>query len=176
MLNSTALLWLALGIAMFALGASAWLATHGKIGEAALMAGFVVTAVAFGSSRPRLPPIFTLLFALAAGINALGYVLELWHNPVWFDEVVHVLTPFTIVAAIGWLSIKRTGKPSHYLAKMVLVGIALGLAWEAFEWMIGIIGTFQDTLLDLLMDTIGATLASWFSLSVYPSEPSFHQK
>lgn len=133
------------------------------IGLFALVAG----ALAFIAARDHLPTLFTLLFVLAGLINALGYVLELWRTPHWFDEFVHVYTPFTVTASIGWLLFNRKQwhakeRPLHFILFVTGLGLAIGVAWELFELAIGIIGTTRDTIVDLLCDTVGAIAAGIF--------------
>lgn len=175
MLDSNGLRYAGFVLTFLSLLAAGWLALQGRWFEAAIMAGFVIAAVLFGVWRDRLPSLFTFLFTVAAAINALGYVLELWESPFWFDEAVHVITPFAIVAAIAWLLVKRDeaypiDNPVGYLIKIVLIGLAIGLLWEGFEWIMGIVGTWKDTRIDLLMDTIGALLAALFCLAVARSD------
>ncbi len=169
MLNSDGLRYAGFGLTLLSCLAAVWLAMQGRWFEAAIMGGFVLAALLFASWRERLPSLFTFLFTLAAVINALGYVLELWKTPSWFDETVHVITPFAIVAAIAWLLVQRgvvgpTEQPVRYLLKIVLIGLGIGVLWEGFEWAIGIVGSWNDTLIDLLMDGIGAIFAALFCL------------
>lgn len=171
MLNSNGLRYAGFGLTFLSLLVAAWLALQGRWFEAAIMAGFVLAALLFSVWRDRLPSLFTFLFTVAAAINALGYVLELWKTPFWFDEGVHVITPFTIVAAIAWLLVKRDHaypikNPAGYLLEILLIGLAIGVLWEGFEWAIGIVGTWNDTLIDPTMDMLGALLASLFCLAV----------
>lgn len=153
-----------------ALLAAVYLALQGRWGDATLLGGFVVAAALFARWRERLPSLFTFLFTLAAAINAAGYAFDLFQSPIWFDEFVHIVTPFAIVAALAWLLIKRNdvdpvSNTGTYFAKIVLLGILIGLLWEGFEWLIGIIGTRQDTLTDLAMDGVGSILAAIFCRS-----------
>jgi hypothetical protein len=175
MLDRNSLRYAGFGLTFLSLFAAGWLTVQGRWFEAAIMAGFVFVAVLLGIWRDRLPSLFTFLFALAAVINALGYVLELWKSPFWFDEAVHVITPFAIVGAIAWILVKRDNaypvtNPGGYLLKIVLIGLVIGVLWEGFEWAIGIVGNWNDTLLDLLMDGIGTLLAALFCLSAARSE------
>lgn len=48
---------------------------------------------------------------------------------------------------------------SFYLPIIVATGLLVGLVWEAFEFPIGMIGGVEDTLVDLLMDALGAFCA-----------------
>ena len=45
----------------------------------------------------------------------------------------------------------------------LLAGLILGLVWEGFEWVIGIIGNQRDTVVDLAMDCLGAVMAGVLS-------------
>lgn len=106
--------------------------------------------------------LYVALLAGAALVNAAGYVLGLWHEETAFDEAVHLYTSFAVVAAIGRFAPGRWafwGSPPRWWTLIVL-GAALGLAWEAFEWVIGIVGSRRDTLIDLLMDVAGAAAAA----------------
>lgn len=161
-------------LAITALGA-VYMATAGRWISAAGLVGFVALAVAFLLQRDRLPAIFSSLFVLAGLINAAGYAFNLWHNPVWFDELVHFYTSFTVVAAIGWLMFSRTGANAaghslRFVASVTGIGIVLGILWEVFEWAIGIIGTSADTVIDLVMDTLGAAAAGLFCASAAARE------
>lgn len=130
----------------------------------AALGGLVVLAIIFIAQRDKLPSVFTLLFVLAGLINAAGYVYNLWKTPLLFDEFVHFYTSFTIMLAIGWRmfsrsSINAVGHPGHFVLSITALGVALGVLWEIFEWVIGIIGSPADTMNDLVMDTIGALVA-----------------
>ena len=147
--------------------AAGYLLLQSRWVAAAVLGGFVALAAIFIAQRDKLPSIFTLLFVLAGLINAAGYLFNLFKTPVWFDETVHFYTSFTIVAAIGWLlfsatSMSAAGHPWRFPAKVTGLGIVLGILWEIFEWIIGIIGSPSDTLTDLLMDTLGAVAAGLF--------------
>lgn len=169
MLDSNGLRNASIGLTLLSLLAASWLAIPGLWFEATIMGGFVLAALLFAAWRDRLPSLFTFLFTMAAVINAVGYVLELWKTPFWFDETVHVITPFAVVAAIACLLVRRDNvhpikQPVTYLLKIVLIGLGIGVLWEGFEWAIGIIGSWNDTLLDLVMDGIGSSLAALFCL------------
>ena len=135
--------------------------------SAAALGAVALLGTIFIAARDRLPTLFTLLFVVAALVNALGYVLTLWHEGTPFDEIVHGFTSFTVCAAAGWLLLGRTklvsgGQTRRLVSAVAAIGLVLGLLWEAFEWMIGIIGGFEDTVVDLAMDMIGAIAAGLF--------------
>ena len=99
-----------------------------------------------------------LFFTLVvAGVLAVmqQYALEYYLYWVywWFDIVMH---------AIGGLVIGLLVYAAGYrtLLKLVMTVILIGLVWEVFEYAIGVM-TYEDdvlfdTILDLIMDTIGA--------------------
>lgn len=106
--------------------------------------------------------LYLALVATAALVNLAGYLLTLWHEDTVFDEVAHFYTSFAAVAAIGRLALENDWirSTAWRWAALLTSGILLGLGWEAFEYVIGIIGSSHDTLMDLAMDLAGAILAT----------------
>ena len=158
-------------ISQFALLLSAvgalYLAVQTRWAGAAALGAVALLGTLFIAARDRLPSLFTLLFVAAALINALGYILTLWHEATMFDEAVHAFTSFTLCAAVGWLLLSRTKliapeEKVRLALSVVAIGLVLGLLWEAFEWIIGIIGGPRDTIMDLVMDVLGAVVAGLF--------------
>lgn len=146
---------------------SIYIAARGQLLEALVLLALVAGGIVFIAVRDRLPSIFTLLFVLAGLFNALGFVLELWRTPIWFDEFVHVYAPFSVTAGLGWLLFYRSAwkprqRPLRFLAYVAGLGIAIGVGWELFELAIGIIGSTRDTVIDLLCDSAGAIAAGVF--------------
>lgn len=117
---------------------------------------------------------YIALLALAGLVNAAGYVLSLWHDETVFDELVHLFTTFAVTAALGKaLATKRATRPStRFGVQLVGLALALGLLWEAFEWLIGMVGSRHDTLMDLAMDLAGATLAAIFIPALFADKTS----
>jgi hypothetical protein len=149
-------------------GAAAYFAAAHDWYKAAALSGLALLGGAFIAAKTRLPSLFTLLFLLAALVNTSGYLFDLWKTPLWFDEFVHAFTSFTIAAAIGWVALARTRMRAEANGwKLTLavtgIGLVLGIVWEVFEWIIGIIGSPADTVVDLIMDSIGALLAGIFA-------------
>lgn len=163
-LNSPVFSALSLSILAATAAAAIYLLAMGRWVGATVLAGFILLAVFFIAQRDRLPAMFSFLFVTAGLANAAGYVFDLWQMPVWFDEAVHFFTSFTVLTAFGWLLFNRTNmNAAAHAVKFVLVvagaGVVLGILWEAFEWIIGIIGSPADTLVDIVMDTFGSIAA-----------------
>ena len=114
--------------------------------------------------QPALPSGIMLLLIVAVTVNAAGYIIGLWHERTMFDEFVHAFTTFAGMTALIWMA-TRDGRlldgasALSVVAFALFAGLILGLVWEGFEWLIGIIGNQRDTLVDLAMDCLGAATA-----------------
>ena len=130
------------------------------------LATFLVLSIAFLAAQDRLPSLISLLVVVAALINAVGWAWNIFNQVTFYDEFVHAFSSFAVVAALGYLAWTRgylDAKPGS--AKFVLAvtvgGFVLGVLWEMVE-MTFLDLTWTDTLVDLLMDTIGAAVAAAF--------------
>jgi len=152
-----------LAVLGIALGFVARNGMTGQTSDALVWCGIALVAAIIFYVRDTLPPLNGLLLALAAAVNGAGYTMTLWHDQTLFDEVVHGFTTFAGMAAIGWALVHKRGELRDARAALVgtMLGLALllGLLWELFEYLVGIIGTPRDTAIDVLMDMIGASVA-----------------
>ena len=167
MLDHPSFRWMSAAALVAAAGGGLYLAWHERWMEAGALGAVAVLGAIFMAARDRLPAIFTFLFVAAGLVNALGYILSLWHEATLFDEAVHAFTSFTLSAAAGWLLVGSTGlldrgESLRIVFAVAGTGLILGLMWEAFEWAIGIIGGPRDTVMDLVMDLSGAVAAGLF--------------
>lgn len=159
--------WLQILLVVVAAGWAVWLAIQGDLTSAAAFAAVAVFGIVIMAAPEPLPSAFRLLLTAALFINAMGYVLNLWKEGTAFDEAVHALTSFAATAALAWLLLGRTRliearKVMQLVLATLAIGLVLGIAWEGVEWVIGIIGDMRDTMMDLLMDLIGAAVAGLF--------------
>lgn len=169
MLNQTWMRGASIALAAAAALCAAYIALSGALIEAAILAALVIGALAMLLWQDKLPALFTLMFTAVAALNGCGYAFTLWGRPFWFDEVVHLVTPFVVVAAIAWILIRRDeAEPAHnkasYFTKVLVLGLMIGFAWEGFEYLAGIVGSRRDTASDLVMDGLGALAAAAFCL------------
>jgi uncharacterized membrane protein YjdF len=109
-------------------------------------------------------------FAAAAAIalNIAAYAFSLY-DLNGFDEVVHACTFFA--AAIVLQRVLRDDLPhpsrrAAFLFVLVSCSLALGVVWEWMEWSYdfftaqnSILGK-QDTMVDLVVDAVGALVAA----------------
>jgi hypothetical protein len=140
-----------LGIAVLAA------AIQGKWQNATALALFLIVSLVFVVKDDKLPTLFDLLFVLAALLNAGGWVWGWFAAPGPYDELVHGFTIFRQHTLL-------------YLLTITSFGVAIGALWEIAEWSAGkilatdVISSVDDTVIDLIMDTLGAGLAAIISL------------
>lgn len=148
---------------------------QGKWQNAIALGLFLAASVVFMAKDDNLPTLFDLLFVLAALLNAGGWVWGWFYAPGLYDEVVHGFTMFALTLALSFLAY-RSMLPilrQHtllYLLTIASFGLAIGALWETTEWSAGqlmatqVIGTVDDTIIDLMMDALGSVLAAFTSL------------
>lgn len=152
-------------------------ASQGKWKEAIALGVFLLASFAFVALENHLPTIFDMLFVLAALLNAGGWVWDLFYQPGPYDEITHAFTIFSITLALSFFAYGSllTSFRHHkwlYVLTIASFGIAIGAVWEIAEWTAGqilpseVIGSLNDTIIDLVMDLIGAGLAAPLSLWV----------
>lgn len=118
-----------------------------------------------------------VLAAVMLLANVAGYMFDLYQRFWWFDRILHACTLFALTF---WAAVFLCGKAlnvmtDHGLIRLLLiasVGVAVGAWWEVVEWGVdqvrpaNVIKGKYDTVLDLIMDSLGAVLAAWLSLKV----------
>ncbi|MFG0328981.1 MAG: hypothetical protein ACF8PN_03690 [Phycisphaerales bacterium] len=151
------LAWIGVGVQA---GASIWLAAHTNWRGAAVMAGFTVGTIFTLVLRTRLPRLFSLLFVSAGFVNAAGFAWDLFENEncVWYDEAAHAYTSLMVALVISFWMYYGSGRVrpiAVFVTLATLATLGVGIAWEIFEWLVGILGPPRDTVLDLVMDLVG---------------------
>ena len=102
-------------------------------------------------------------------------MFDLYARFWWFDRVLHAATilALTYWSAVFVLRRVLTGVGRHRLllvAVIACVGVAVGAWWEVAEWGLDrvapgdVIKGKYDTVINLVMDTLGAALGAWMSL------------
>ena len=157
-------------------------ATQGNWKGAIALAVFLIASVIFVIKEDRLPTLFDFLFVLAALLNAAGWVWDFFKTIGIYDEITHIYTPFAISLALSFLvfSPMLTVFRSHrilYVLTISSFGIAIGAIWEVIEWTadmfvsMQVVASLDDTITDLIMDSIGAITAAIISLWALPQDP-----
>lgn len=113
---------------------------------------------------------------LVGALNGAGYVFNLWSTVPWYDNVLHAFTSAGVTLLIGvYLApIVVVSSPAGSILLVLLiasVGVALGAMWEVGEWIFDQLYTRgsaipgkTDTIIDLVLDTIGAVSAAAVAL------------
>ena len=134
----------------------------------AILLAFLLASFIFVLKERQLPTLFDLLFVIAALLNAGGWI-GLFYQPGPYDEIVHAFTTFSVTLALSFL-VYEPMLPifrSHrqlYILTITSFGLSIGALWEVFEWVTATINSLDDTIVDLIMDAIGALSASLLSL------------
>ncbi|HEX2992190.1 MAG TPA: hypothetical protein VHO49_16000 [Anaerolineales bacterium] len=125
------------------------------------------------SSREWIVAWGTLTVAIL--VNAAGYILDLYDRFWWFDDAVHAYTSFSLSLLLALLLYGRVlnGARTHsvlFVLAVAVLGGGIGALWEIAEWGYdqwvpenAILGK-TDTIIDLILDTIGALAAGLLSL------------
>ncbi len=117
------------------------------------------------------------LFTLALLGSAAGWVLNLYQKFWFYDEILHVYSIFayTLMTALYVYGLVLTGARTHRLLLVLMIGgigVSLGVVWEIAEWAYdeivrpNIIRGKTDTIVDLIMDALGALLAGFVCLTM----------
>ncbi len=117
-------------------------------------------------------PVVWIVLLIAVAINVAGYVLNLFQQIWWYDDVIH---GFTFFALTLWLALLLYGSvlggaETHAVALVLTItifGLGLGALWEIAEWAYdhlsgpqNVIMGKTETILDFIWDTIGAFVAA----------------
>lgn len=110
-----------------------------------------------------------LLAVVALVANVAGYALNLYKAAWWFDRVLHAGSLFALTFWLSAIAFARGLRAEHRVIAFVLfaaAGIASGAVWELIEWGFdqlqpaNIIKGKHDSMLDIVMDSIGALAAA----------------
>ncbi|MFB6301060.1 MAG: hypothetical protein ABEH65_12460 [Halobacteriales archaeon] len=133
----------------------------------------------------QMDPALTLWITSAVFLHALGTVglpgseLSFYRSVWWWDHLTHALSS-SIVAGVGYATVRafdihddRIHIPSQVMFVFILLFVlAFGVFWEVIEFVIGLIAAMagtgsvltqyglNDTMLDLVFDTIGAIIVA----------------
>ena len=132
-----------------------------------------------------LDPALTLWITSAVFLHAVGVIGLPWAETNfyqgiwWWDHLTHALSS-SIVAAVGYTTVRALDRhsediylPSRFIFVFILLFVlAFGVLWEVLEFTITLVATatgndtiltqygLDDTMLDLVFDTIGAVIVA----------------
>lgn len=131
-----------------------------------------------------------VMLAVSALIDLAGFVFGLFYAGIFYDNLAHFLTSFSLVALAAELYFRRglvsqgsVPRITHRYALAVGAALAFagGVAWEAFEILLNlafpetIYNPPLDTVVDTVFGTAGGALGLWRTASRFglmPRQPS----
>jgi hypothetical protein len=120
--------------------------------------------------------LFWETFFLLAAVGVIHYIAQTY-NLYWsvyeFDSFVHFLAGMTVSLFFSWLYFFSGffNPPDRNLLNFLIVSVVgtifIGISWETFELLIGEALMQKaaypyDTMMDLIMDFLGATTACFY--------------
>ncbi|MEP9365040.1 hypothetical protein ABLE68_18900 [Nocardioides sp. CN2-186] len=114
--------------------------------------------------RPTPPYGAFTLVMLPFLVDVTGNSLDLYDSIVWWDDFNHFFNWFLLLTGIGLIICTRVQPDWAVVLLVAGLGSALALGWELGEWYTFIRhGTeietaYEDTLGDMTLGTVGATL------------------
>jgi len=103
-------------------------------------------------------------------LTSPGYGLNWFYGANPFDEVVHLFNGVLLGAIMGALLLADR-RPRTTLRLLCLgfgFGVAVGVAWEVFEWATDLIGDWQDTWTDIVLGAFGSAFGAVAARAVSP--------
>jgi hypothetical protein len=114
-------------------------------------------------------PSFVVLLLITT-LHWFGFLYDYYSDIWWYDIILHFLGGLWVFLFTLWfLFTQYIKKLLDYVSirDLVFFVLIVGISWEIFELIMGFEsisnkGYISDTLLDLIMDIIGATIGSLF--------------
>ena len=130
-------------------------------------------------SRPALLRKLATYIVVLALLNLLGTIFHWYETLWWFDMPMHFLGGVCVMylCVVSAWPLLRKGMPvAPYIRRCVLAGIALGLLWELFEYILyrysgGPVFIPLDSLSDVFFDCAGICAAA-FAIVPFISQPA----
>ncbi len=114
------------------------------------------------------------LILLCTLLNGAGFLWDIFEPVPLYDEIAHIITPFTLVAVTAEI-IYRTGgddeffdTPRHALLTGSVIGFVGATGWEGIEILLdylfpaaSIDHALPDTIFDIVLGVIGGAAGAW---------------
>ncbi len=119
---------------------------------------------------PRRYIVLLILFCIA--LNAGGFLWKLFEPVLFYDEVAHFITPFTLVLILAEI-IYRSGGDDEFFntpLRAMITGSVIGFlgaaGWEGIEAAMAVMGmsisnATPDTIFDIVLGVLGGAAGAW---------------
>lgn len=114
------------------------------------------------------------LVAICTLLNAAGFLWDIFEPIALYDEIAHVITPFTLVAITAEIIYRFGGDdeffntPRHALITGSVIGLVGATGWEGIEILLdywfpfaSIDNALSDTIFDIVLGVIGGAAGAW---------------
>ena len=119
---------------------------------------------------PRKYSVVLILFCI--GLNAAGFLWKLFEPVLFYDEVAHVITPFTLVLILAEIIYRFGGDDEFFNTPLraIITGSVIGFlgaaGWEGIEVLMSIMGisvsnALPDTIFDVFLGILGGAAGAW---------------
>jgi uncharacterized membrane protein len=113
-----------------------------------------------------------VLVLVCIALNASGFLWKLFEPVLFYDEVVHFITPFTLVLILAEI-IYRSGGDDEFFdtpTRAIITGSVIGFlgatGWEGIEVLMSVMGisvsnALPDTIFDVFLGVLGGATGAW---------------
>ena len=119
---------------------------------------------------PRRYIVLLILFCIA--LNASGFLWKLFEPVLFYDEVAHFITPFTLVLVLAEIIYRGGGDdeffntPVHAIITGSVIGFLGAVGWEGVEVLMSLVGisisnTLLDSTFDVVLGVLGGAAGAW---------------
>ncbi len=121
---------------------------------------------------PRRWVVYLILFCIV--LNGAGFIWDIFEPVPLYDEIAHVVTPFTLVAITAEIVYRFGGDdeffdtPRHAVITGIFIGFVGATAWEGVEILLDIFfpeasidHAIPDTIFDIVLGIIGGAAGAY---------------
>jgi hypothetical protein len=114
------------------------------------------------------------LIVLCTLLNGAGFLWDIFEPVPLYDEIAHVITPFTLVAVTAEIIYRVGGDdeffdtPRHALVTGSVIGLVGAAGWEGIEILLdylfpaaSIDHALPDTIFDVVLGAFGGAAGAW---------------
>ncbi len=114
------------------------------------------------------------LIVLCTLLNGAGFLWDIFEPVPLYDEIAHVITPFTLVAITAEIVYRAGGDdeffdtPLHAVVTGSVIGLVGASGWEGIEILLdylfpaaSIDHALPDTIFDIVLGVFGGALGAW---------------
>jgi uncharacterized membrane protein len=114
------------------------------------------------------------LIVLCTLLNGAGFLWDIFEPIPLYDEIAHVITPFTLVTITAEIVYRMGGDdeffntPRHAMMTGAAIGLVGAVAWEGVEIVLDLLfpnasidHALPDTIFDIVLGVIGGVVGAY---------------